>query len=192
MLSLFEKSFNAYRLNVFIEKKYLSIAVEGNDFPSTRSVFSHVCEFNKVLTEGDASENRAPGRLRDGPVTITNSNHTPPNASDVPNYMTEFTKKVVQMWDDDIVQLHAFVLWRLNWIHPFFDGNGRTARTFSYFLVCVKFGKLLPGKITITSEIQKHKEAHYTALRQADNGDLTPLENQTRQYLRDQLNDSIS
>ena len=30
----------------------------------------------------------------------------------------------------------AYVLWRICWIHPFDDGNGRTARAASYFVLC--------------------------------------------------------
>jgi hypothetical protein len=31
----------------------------------------------------------------------------------------------------DPLHLSAYVLWRINWIHPFADGNGRTARMLS-------------------------------------------------------------
>jgi hypothetical protein len=30
-------------------------------------------------------------------------------------------------------ELAAYGLWRLNWIHPFVEGNGRTARAVCYF-----------------------------------------------------------
>jgi hypothetical protein len=37
-------------------------------------------------------------------------------------------------------------MWRTNWVHPFDDGNGRTARAASYLVLCVKLGYRLPGK----------------------------------------------
>jgi len=30
------------------------------------------------------------------------------------------------------LHLAAYTLWRMNWIHPFVDGNGRTSRAVSY------------------------------------------------------------
>jgi Fic/DOC family len=47
------------------------------------------------------------------------------------------------------VHLSAYVLWKLNWIHPFTDGNGRTARAISYLLLCLRLGYRLPGTNTI-------------------------------------------
>jgi Fic family protein len=40
--------------------------------------------------------------------------------------------------------LAAYVLWHVNWIHPFQDGNGRTARAACYFAVC-RWIKLEPA-----------------------------------------------
>jgi hypothetical protein len=34
--------------------------------------------------------------------------------------------------DATAIHLAAYLMWRLNWIHPFADGNGRTARMTSY------------------------------------------------------------
>lgn len=191
-LSLSDKNINAYRLDLLIERKFLSDVLHDDGFPSIDKILSLVTEFNRLLTTGPSSENDTPGKFRGGPVQIMRSNHRPPDANDVPGHMTHFAEEVVRMWDGDPVNLHAFVLWRINWIHPFFDGNGRTARKFSYFLLCVKFGKLLPGKETITSQIQQNKDAHYKALWEADQGDISPLQNQTRQYLTNQLQGALT
>ena len=34
--------------------------------------------------------------------------------------------------------LGAYALWRLNWIHPFINGNGRTARALCHYIICLK------------------------------------------------------
>ena len=47
------------------------------------------------------------------------------------------------------IHLAAYVMWRLNWIHPFVDGNGRTSSAASYFVLCMRAGNVLPGKKTI-------------------------------------------
>jgi Fic family protein len=56
----------------------------------------------------------------------------------------------------------------MNWIHPFSDGNGRTARTVSYVVLSIKLDGLLPGTPTIPEQIAADKQPYYKALEQAD------------------------
>lgn len=65
--------------------------------------------------------------------------------------------------------LAAYILWRLNWIHPFTDGNGRTAQAISYLVLCVRLGYRLPGTNTIPAQIASDKTPYYKALEAADN-----------------------
>jgi hypothetical protein len=51
------------------------------------------------------------------------------------------------------VHLAAYVLWKMNWIHPFADGNGRTARAISYVVLSIKLDSLLPGTPTIPEQL---------------------------------------
>ena len=74
-------------------------------------------------------------------------NHQPPPASDVPSLMR---KLIIAINDkinssDDFLYVSAFALWRINWIHPFSNGNGRTSRLFAYFVMCMCVGNLLRG-----------------------------------------------
>ena len=62
------------------------------------------------------------------------------------------------------------MLWRLNWIHPFVDGNGRTAQAISYLVLCVGLGYRLPGTKTIPELIAEDKTPYYRALEAADEG----------------------
>ena len=66
------------------------------------------------------------------------------------------------------VHLAAYVLWRVNWIHPFTDGNGRTARALSYLVLCLRLGYELPGVNTIPEQISANKVPYYKALEEAD------------------------
>jgi Fic family protein len=59
-------------------------------------------------------------------------------------------------------------MWRLNWIHPFADGNGRTARTVSYVVLGVRSGFILPGTPTIPDQIVSDRRGYFNALDQAD------------------------
>ncbi len=43
--------------------------------------------------------------------------------------MDEFISVIHENWDimTDPTTLAAYTLWRINWIHPFIEGNGRTS-----------------------------------------------------------------
>ena len=72
-------------------------------------------------------------------------------------------------WQDkSALHLAAYVLWKLNWIHPFADGNGRTARDVSYVVLSIKLDSLLPGTTTIPDQIAQDKKPYYDALEKAD------------------------
>ena len=62
----------------------------------------------------------------------------------------------------------AFMLWRLNWVHPFIEGNGRTARAACYYLLCLKAGALLPGRKIVPERIRENRAPYYAALQAAD------------------------
>jgi len=66
------------------------------------------------------------------------------------------------------VHLAAYALWRLNWIHPFSDGNGRTSRIVSYILLCARLRCRLPGAMTIPEQIASGKTPYYAALEDGD------------------------
>jgi Fic family protein len=59
-------------------------------------------------------------------------------------------------------------LWRVNWIHPFKNGNGRTARSFSYACLCARLGVILPGTATVIDQIMTTRAEYEAALRVAD------------------------
>ena len=64
--------------------------------------------------------------------------------------------------------LAAYTLWRLNWIHPFVEGNGRTARAACYYVLCLRHGQLLPGSKIVPERIRENRDPYYAALQAAD------------------------
>jgi Fic family protein len=109
------------------------------------------------------------GTYRNSPVKISESAHQPPDAFLVAEEVAALCDYVNEHWDDkDGVHLSAYVLWRLNWIHPFADGNGRTARAISYVILCTRLDGLLPGSPTIPEQIADDKPPYYSALEAAD------------------------
>ncbi len=108
------------------------------------------------------------GRYREEPIYV--GNHTPPHFKEVPNEMDRFFSVIHENWTiiDHPTMLPAYALWRLNWIHPFVEGNGRTARAACYLLICLKQGKMLKGKKIVPERIRENRDPYYAALRSAD------------------------
>ncbi len=108
------------------------------------------------------------GRFREQPIYV--GNHIPPHFDNVPDLVDQLLSVVHENWDvvDHPTVLPAYVLWRLNWIHPFIEGNGRTARAACYHLICLRHGALLPGKKTVPERIREDRQPYYAALKEAD------------------------
>jgi len=94
------------------------------------------------------------------------------------------------------LHLCAYVMWRLNWIHPFTDGNGRTSRAVAYLVLCAKLGDRLPGRNTVPEQIAANRTPYYEALESADAAetagklDLSALEDLLKSQLAVQLRDA--
>ena len=109
------------------------------------------------------------GRLRTAGVRISGANFTPPNARKVPDLLDELIAFVLenplQLNDIELATVfhHKFV-----WIHPFFDGNGRTVRLVMNLLL-LKVG--FTPAIILTTDRKKY----YTALNAANKGNYYKL-----------------
>lgn len=68
------------------------------------------------------------GKYRSVPVRIAGSTVVMPNPLKVPELMAEFMKWLKSDLSDNIVKISADAHFKLVNIHPFADGNGRTAR----------------------------------------------------------------
>lgn len=107
------------------------------------------------------------GEYRPCPVTV--GNYVPPDHYRVQALMDNFVNTVNRHWGEaDEVVLASYVLWRMNNIHPFINGNGRTARAACYFVLCVKSGGLLPGDTTLPELIKRNRPEYVAALQAAD------------------------
>ena len=111
------------------------------------------------------------GQYRQTQVRIAGAQYVPPEAWEVPQHM--------QAWENWLHQakreLHPVALaaqahHKLVAIHPFIDGNGRTARLVMN-LVLFQFG--YPPTVIL----RVNRKQYYRVLMQADNGHLAPLVN---------------
>ena len=109
------------------------------------------------------------GRIRNGGVRISGANFIPPNANKVPDLLDELVDFVInnplQLNDIELATIfhHKFV-----WIHPFFDGNGRTVRL-AMNLILMRKG--FPPAIILSNDRKKY----YDALNQANKGNYQKL-----------------
>lgn len=109
------------------------------------------------------------GRLRNAGVRIVGANFTPPNAMKVAPLLTELIDFVNTNPDGlDPVVLAAVFHHRFVWIHPFFDGNGRTVRLVMNLLL---MRKGFPPAIILRNDRRKY----YDALNRANNGSYVRL-----------------
>lgn len=114
----------------------------------------------------------SPGAYRDCPVQVSGNGavvYQPPPHSAVGGLMKAFFVELRSIWTGgDALDAAAFALWRLNWIHPFKNGNGRTARSFAYCCLCVRLGVVLPGVPTVIDQIMMTRDDYEAAIRAAD------------------------
>ena len=109
------------------------------------------------------------GRIRNAGVRITGANFVPPNANKVSDLLDE----LIQFVNENPLQLNDIELatifhHKLVWIHPFFDGNGRTVRL-AMNLLLMRRG--FPPAIILKNDRKKY----YDALNQANNGNYQKL-----------------
>ena len=134
------------------------------------------------------------GEYRPCPVRV--GDYEPPEHYRVNALMDDFVNVVNRRWSElEPVQLAAYVLWRLNHIHPFINGNGRTARAACYFVLCVKIGGWLGGRVTLPARLRSNGDEYVKALRSADavehaeQPDLAALRGLILRLLAEQLDD---
>jgi Fic family protein len=134
------------------------------------------------------------GRIRTSEVGIQGSDHSPPPPHLVGSLLAEFCDSINNNWHERTAFfLSAYSMWRLNWIHPFSDGNGRTSRALSYAILCIKLGYVLPGSPTIPQQIEGDNAHYIAALESADTAaredrlDVGEMERMIRSMLARQL-----
>ncbi|OWJ66554.1 Fic family protein [Inquilinus limosus] len=134
------------------------------------------------------------GRFRDEPIYV--GSHIPPHFREVPMLMDQFISTIHENWYNwSYTELAAYGLWRMNWVHPFIEGNGRTARAACYYLLCAKAGGVLGGRKIVPERIRENREPYYAALNAADrawedgNLDFSMMEEYLAGLVQEQLQD---
>lgn len=109
------------------------------------------------------------GRYRESEVMIGGSDHSPPDALEVPSKMRELISWLRTMSGKmHVVEFAALFHHRLVHIHPFLDGNGRTARLAMNLL-------LMQAGYPLVIILRNDRKKYYSVLSQADKGNVAPL-----------------
>lgn len=162
-------------------KEALDFLYELVEHKKSSTISEHLIKSLHSLVIQDINKDIA-GRYRNKDVFITGTDHTPPEALDVPSKMEEFivwarkNYRTMPVVDFAAIFHHKFVH-----IHPFEDGNGRTGRLLmNIFLIQYGF------PMTI---IQVHdRQKYYRALAMADADNYRPLVNFIGQAVLRSLN----
>ncbi len=138
--------------------EYLEQIVSNNYLFNVRDILEvHALVLDKIQKD-------IAGRFRTGAVRIMGANFVPPNYIKVPDLIDELIDYTNQHFDKiNHVILSAIFHHRFVWIHPFSDGNGRSARLL-FNLLLMNAG--YPPAIILKNDRKKY----YTALNQANNG----------------------
>ena len=126
---------------------------------------SRITSFQREALQGISA---FAGLTRPAAIGIEGSKHEPPGAHLVQELLEDLCDYVNEHWDATAIHLAAYVMWRLNWIHPFVDGNGRTSQILSFFVLSVKLGFVLPGTPTFPELVKAHRDTYEDALDSAD------------------------
>ncbi|HLE11225.1 MAG TPA: Fic family protein [Bacteriovoracaceae bacterium] len=132
-----------------------------------------------IVKESDPS---IAGSYRTGSVMISGSKHHPPDACDISFLMRDLVR-----WAQKnaglihIIELSAIFHHKIVHIHPFFDGNGRTARLAMNLL-------LMQHGYPLVIILKNDRKKYYDVLEKADAGKMEPLIKFVAQAIEKSLN----
>jgi Fic family protein len=153
--------------------------VESSATTSEPITAYHVRQIHSLVLKSIDDEQA--GQYRQIVVRIAGSTHLPPEAWEIPRLMNE--------WSDwlngparqrDPIQQAALAHHRLAAIHPFVDGNGRTAR--------LVMNLLLRNGLPPAVILRANRRLYYRVLAQADRGATAPIINFVARAVERSLN----
>lgn len=163
-----EKELLNYKKAMDFVSKYL-----GKDDPVSEGL---VREIHKILVKGVRGGQADPGNYRRIQNYVVNSRtkeviYTPPAPLDVPHLMREFVDWTNKAEDVSPILVAGITQFQFVHVHPFIDGNGRTARLLST-LILYKTGYDFKQLFTISEFYDKDRPAYYQAIQSVRKNDM--------------------
>ena len=162
---------NYHAMQFILQEKHKELSV---DF---------ILKLHKIVTEKTLFEDEAyAGRFRDDMVYVKDKRrdiviYTPPSAGQIEPAMKQLIEWVNEKNDAHFIHpliKASFIHFYFVYIHPFFDGNGRTARALFYYFM-IKNGYEFFKYFSISVVVQKTKIQYYKAIKDTEdcNADIT-------------------
>jgi len=163
-----EKELLNYKKAMDFISKYL-----GKDDPVSEGLIRQV---HKILVKDVRGKSADPGNYRKIQNYVVNSRtrevvYTPPAPLDVPHLMREFVEWINKAEDISPILVAGIVQFQFVHIHPFIDGNGRTARLLST-LMLYKTGYDFKRLFTISEYYDKDRPVYYQAIQSVRNNHM--------------------
>jgi len=166
------------RLEILNYKEAMDFVAEYLDkkFEITEELIK---EIHKILVKGVRGGTLEPGRYRKVQNYVVNSLtgeiiYTPPSPSNVPKLIKEFVKWLNQNFNISPVLIAGITQYQFVDVHPFLDGNGRTARLLCT-LILYQNGYDFKRLFSLSEYYDKNRRAYYDAIQSVrdNNVDMT-------------------
>ena len=133
-------------------------------------------EIHRRLVDNVRGNSAQPGLYRVVQNYVANSKtkeiiYTPPTAFEVPILMSELVQWIQHEKSIPPVLVSGIAQFQLVHIHPFLDGNGRTARLLST-LCLYKFGYDFKKLFTISEYYDRNRQDYYSAIQSVRNNNM--------------------
>ncbi len=162
------------RSEQMIFNNYHTIDYISNNYTKDLTV-DQLLYIHKLITENTLDNHDEEGCFRrNNDIFVVNTStsetvHTPPSHDEIP----ELLKDVCHFFNEEDVFIHPIIKgiiihFMIAWIHPFSDGNGRTARSLFYWYL-LKKGYWLVEYLSISRIIQHSKNQYERAYLYTEN-----------------------
>lgn len=146
----------------------LDFLYEMIDSQKQNTVSEHLIKQLHQLVVRDSQRDIA-GMYRTGEVYIGGADHTPPNFLEIPKLLQELIQWLKENQNKiHPIELAALLHHRLANIHPFWDGNGRTARLVMNILI-------MNAGYPLAIILKNDRKRYYRVLSEADKGKYKSL-----------------
>jgi Fic family protein len=126
-------------------------------------------------------ENDERGEYRRGPVTVANVYH-PPEWERLPGLMSQLVGWLAAPNETHPLILAGLTHLNVVSIHPWLDGNGRTARV-AGSLMLMRCGIGAPELLNVESEVRASRDRYYAVLQETQGPDYDPDEHSATPWL---------
>ena len=184
--------------NVLDALQEIDDAVMGNSSPVITKEL--ICEYNRRLLDGTQHDSQVlPGKVRDFSVVVSAYRGAPAEDCEyLLERLAEWLESDVFMSDDPELQFalvatcamyaHLYIAW----LHPFGDGNGRTARLLEFLILARSGLAPLPAAHLLSNHYNLTRDQYYSELgRASETGRSVDFLTYAAQGLVDGLRDQI-